>query len=442
MEIEYFTGGVDAKAKVQQLRENMYDFTNKERQRYKKIYDVIVTYAKNNTVFLSDINEISGIKSVSKLEDFKYTMYCNNPLQHCNRIVNLIYEEVQNEPFASSLTMNTAVPNEEFTIMYDNRIMLYVYAVQKNKSTLDLYKSIKPKKIDGLNYMPAELEIIDIYHRLYMGDGSIEALTNLEEKLAAEVLQVIGGEVEKIGGDIGQEEKKSTCYERKKDELEAIKIAIVRDFLPGKENIAILGPMAVDWLLLGDKICPKYDRIQIVSDIPVTDIVQQLESYMQVLGKNYKISTSEPKDLMIQRDFRTKRVVFSVAIQTDLGIKEKPFLEYFNSCEFELIPVQIHKDVLVASKHVLCRFLFIDLWMTKFIYGLGKLDKSSYHERQTRLLEIIKNARELDFIADGVIGQYYDYDIHKKEMKKGEEKRFFPYFPHVSMEKYKKLREI
>jgi hypothetical protein len=415
------------------LRDNLFTYTLSERNRYKTIYDVIENYTRNNKLFISDLPVISKLKDSSSLENFKYNIYCSNPLVHCNKIINLIYEEISDDPMIAFLNMATIVQNEEFLILHDMRVIARIAALQTaGRRSLDLHKLIKPFVHKGLYYLPAELEIIHIYHMLYTGSCTTSLLTKYEEILQKNILHVTGGAIEKI----------TTCKERKKDEMEAIKIAIVNDFFKGRDDVVLLGGMAIEWIESKGSICPKYDRIQVMSSMNVDDFKLKLEQYLGTFGRNYTITHSGEKDLMIPDDFRTKRYIFSLVLKSDFGIQEKPFLEYFNSCEFELIPVQKISDLYVASKYVILRFLFIDLWTANFVYSIGKLDKAKFAERQKRHIQLIKAARSYEFSADGLLGIFYDYDIHKKESMHGQEKRHFPYFPHNYFERNKKLRII
>ncbi len=429
---------------VYTLRNNMYGFIKEERNRYADLYRVIKDYVIENKLMLSDPYMITNLSNNSDVFlDYHYTVYCSRPLTHANTIVNLLYDELManDNKLVSTLVMNTVVKNEEFSISFDNRYIAKIFAMQRNRpkgKSVDISKLIAPHYINKVPYLPAEIEIIDIYNRIYTNQGSIQALLDIEEKMGKYIVNKVGGEVEliKIGGDI------KTCYERKKDVLEAIKLSIIKNFLVDRTDLALLGPMAVEWLQNAENICPKYDRIQLVGTLTIEELKTELEKYVKMLGQNNSITVGEELDLLIPKDFRTKRAIFSLIIKTDFGIKEKPFLEYFNSCNFELVPVFESNKILIVNKYVLLRFLFIDLWVSKFIYSVGKIDKESYTTKQGRYLELIKETNKLPFIADGTIGVYYEYDVSKKEQKISQEHFFIPYYPYGFFLKNKQLRSV
>lgn len=427
-------------AKLESMRTNLYGFCKLERQRYDKLYGVIMQYVAEHKLLISNVYKLTDLQKIDQFLDYHIEIYCSKPLEHSNRIVNAIYNEILEHPMIDTLAMNTSVKNEEFSISFDGRFIAKIFAMQHDRpkgKSVDLAKLVEPKMIDKIPYMPAEIEIIDIFHKLYNVEGPVRSLEYFETTMIGQVINKVGGEVNEITGG-----KEPTCYERKKDELEAIKLLILKEFLQGRKDLALMGPMAVDWYLSNGDICPKYDRIQLCGMISTDQLRSELTSFLQSFERKYELSVSEELDLLIPKDFRTKRSIFSMSIRTDMGIKEKPFLEYFNNCEFELVPVFDHYKLQLASKYVIMRFLFIDLWISKFIYSIGKLDKQSYIQRQTRTIELIKQGSNLPFVSDGVIGLYYDYEISKKEKKIGQEQYFGPYAPTTYFRKNNKLREL
>jgi len=427
------------KDKLQQAKIEVLPFIKKDRDQYADLYKVVEDYVKANNLFISNLYKIAKLDKsdlIDELVNYHYDIYCSRPFEHSNNLINLIYEKLKKHSLISTLVLNTIVKNEEFVILFDTRVMCKILAIQRDRpggKSLDLMKIIKPVNINGLNYLPAEIEIIDVYNQLYTNEN-----TNLlfEQKLSKQVIGVVGGQLEKITGG-----KSDACYERKKDELEAIKVAIVKDFLKDRTDVVLLGGLAVE-LHKNTNICPKYDRIQIITTLTPDQFRKELSDYLNGLGRNYNITMGDELDLLIPKDFRSKRIVFSMSLRTDMGIKEKPFLEYFNSAEFDVIPYFKHNNILIACKYVICKFLFIDLYVSKFIHSLGKLDDKSYAAKQSRNLELINYVNNMQFQIDGTIGVYFDYEISKKELMLGQERYYAPYFPHSYFVKNDKLRDF
>jgi hypothetical protein len=242
--------------------------------------------------------------------------------------------------------------------------------------------------------------------------------------------------------DIAGGKSNSTCYERKTNELEAIKIALLRDYFKNRLDMILIGSIANNWHLKGDNICPNMERIQIITSVPISDIQAGITQYIESIGRNYTITVSNELGLMIPKDFRTRKTIFSMIIKTHKGMKEKPFLEVFNNAQFELIPAYVSNDMLIGSKYVLLRFLFIDLWIANFVFTIGKLSKEKYVTRQRNILNYIRVISQVPNISDGVLGTFYDYDISKKELIIGQEQYFGPYMVDAYYKKNKKLRII
>ena len=369
--------------------------------------------------------------------------------------------------------------------------------------TASIGKTIVPVVIDSLQYLPPTVEIIDLYNILYTGNGYDEAILNITTQLAKMVTDKTGGDIRKIesspnfkhkkvkskaklkkqnnlsilanddgdveedveGGDENDELLKNTvtmgdggdglydddgvdggaektCYEKKKNELEAIKIALLRDYFKGRNDIILIGSIGYNWYHRGDNLCPNMERIQIITSIPIPELQHEITQYVNGIGRNYKIIVSDELGLMIPKDFRSKKTIFSMVIATNKGPKEKPFLEVFNNSKFELIPAFLSNDILIGSKYVLLRFLYIDLWIANFVYTIGKLTKEKYVERQKKILHAINNVSTIKNVADGVLGTYYDYAISKNELIFNQEQYFGPYNVDSYFKKNKKLRTI
>ncbi len=455
---------------VWDIKQKLYDFTKLERSRHSAVFELVESYIVKNKLLLSNPYRLTGLSNqTDSLMDFHYVIYCSKPLEHTNTLINAIYEKLTSLKDTSrldTLSMNTSVKNEEFFISYDNRILVKIFAMQRDRpkgQSIDLAKLVEPTIVEGIPLMPAEIEIIDVYTQLYSEATKMKEMIFFEKNMLETVIGKIGGEVYSITGgaevfdvkkfmsfsggkaivdETPEIAEAKSCYERKKDELEALKMAIVKEFLIDRKDIALIGPIAVEWEKSKGDICPKYDRIQVVGNITMPEFKYQLTTYLETFGKKYEINTSEPLDLLIPKDFRTKRTVFSMSIKTDMGIKEKPFLEFFNSCDFELVPVFTYNGILLGNKLVTLKFLFIDLWVTKFIYSLGKLDINTYKTKQQRILELIRDMASLPFKADGTLGIYDEYEIAKKERKINQEQFFYPYFPHIYYIKNNKLRIV
>lgn len=602
-------GGDNLSVSFQKIKSDLYDTILEERNRYKKIYDIIESYVKEKNLLISNLYKITGLNDlIDELYDFQYTIYCERPLEHSTEITNRIYEGYKNDKMVKFLNLKTVIKNEEFIVEYDGRIMAKIFALQKYKrgDKVRILKAIEPFIINEIPYMPPEVEIIDIYQKMYNGslqyrqfeiilfeetrrryrelgiygsgskkgsrklnnkvnidkkqistkhgdhkidithdteikvplnpedDTEIEAnnseneiynsedaledeVNNLDDSLEVDadnlddtvdyieyhgklsenykepddnesnnkepdynesnneepedneesdsrhthnykkhIHQVKGGvhklkyhsfagekaniTSEDINEQIYKQEKSKSCYDKKKDVLEALKVAIIKDFLKDRKDIMLIGPMAYSWYAHGKDFCPMYDRLQVISSIRPSKLRQEINNYLASIGQRYVLSLGDDLELMIPKDFRTKRQIFSINIVSERGIKTKPFLEYFNTAQFDIVPTMIKDGVLLGQKDVLLRFLFIDLWVAKFVYLAGKIEEEIYIKRISRLWDVITHIHIIPNHVDGFLGIYQDYDVAKKKLNTGTSVIFAPYYPFKNMELYGHLR--
>jgi hypothetical protein len=496
------------------IKNNMYNTILKERNHYKKIYDIVEEYIIKNKLLVSNLYKISNIeKNIDSLFDYYYIVYCEISLIHANNIINNIFEEIKkqitnenkidlynaDDPSTAIkfLNLKTLTKNEEFSIDYNNRTIIKLYALQKytKEEKIRVLNVIMPDKIDNILYIPAEIEIIDVYQKIYNGNQQYLLFDDILFKKIKKSNKITGGNYNKSNkyntnkyntnryntnkyntnkynkhqrqsynknsdiknsdiknsltssyyeDDIEQDEedKPKTCYEKKKDILEAIKIAFIKDFLKGRKDIMLIGANAYNWYVNGSNFCPNFDRLQIISNLSSIEIRNEINKFINDLGQKFKLSYGEELDLMIPKDFRTKRQVFSISVKTDKGMKIKPFLEYFNSAQFDIIPGMIKDDVLLGQKYVILRFLFIDIWIAKYVFKTGHINEELFNKRIARLWEVIDGINVIPMITDLFLGIHKDYDIAKKQKNIENDVNYLPYYPNSYYNKNKKIREI
>lgn len=394
-----------------------------DRDKYKAIYDIILKYCSDQNIIISNYYVLTNQEdTMANVIDKVYKCYTIEPFRHANNLTNLIH---QNKADKYQYTrLNTIVEHEEFSIMYDTRVVVQIYGLQKHRST-DFMSIIKPTKIDKCLYMPAEIELIDVYHNFY--NNKIDDLA-IETELYKQVYE------RKEKGIIGSG---VSCKERKKEIIEVIKIGLVKDWILKKcaiDNIILIGPWAHDWIKHGKNICVNLEKIQIISSTSVKELLAELRHYLSEFNMTV---TYREQELHIPKDFRTVRYTFY--------LQDKPFLDLFNCAEFEIIPYHNINGIFIASKWVILRFLFIDLWIIRVIKSLGLLSQDVLNKKIIYLWDLIEYFREkekeLSKDTENYIGVFIDYIIDKK-ISNLQEKRFEPYVPEIYLKKNNKYREI
>ena len=151
------------------IQKNLYDYTYKERMRYQHIYSTIEKYIIQYKLFVSNIYVLTNLqRSTTSLINYHYDIYCERPLIHANNLTNAIYEENMYDPLIQYLNMSTSVKNEEFLITYDTRIIAKIFAIQPGYipgvKAPNLSGTIIPVVKNDIRYLPASVEIIDLYN--------------------------------------------------------------------------------------------------------------------------------------------------------------------------------------------------------------------------------------------------------------------------------------
>ena len=497
----------DLSITFQKIKSNLYDTILEERLRYIKIYDIVEAYVKKNNLLISNLYKVSKLENlIDELFDYRYDIYCERPFEHATEITNAIFMAHKDDKMMRFLNLRTVIRNEEFLIEHDTRVFVRIFAMQKYKKgdRLRVINAVEPYYVDNIPYMPPEIEIIDVYQKLYNGKIQHKQFENILFNETKARYQVTGAydrnsdkrhnNDKRRNGDNrhntkhprhdrnnyrqrnksydksrnGQRrsqnheqdtrnneqdtqnneqdghtmQKNKTCYEKKKDVLEALKIALIKDFLKDRKDIMLIGPMAYSWYSHGKDFCPMYDRLQVISTMRPSKLRQEINNFLAGIGQKYTLSLGDNLDLMIPKDFRTNRQIFSINIVNSYGIKTKPFLEYFNTAQFDVLPGMVKDGVLLAQKEVLLRFLFIDLWVAKFVYVASKTDNGVYEKRVSRLWDVISGVREIPNHVDGFLGVYQDYDVAKKQLSTGTGMMYGPYYPYKQMELHGELRSF
>jgi hypothetical protein len=405
---------------------------SKDREQFNILFDIIHEYCKQHKIYLSDKYIILDMQNeLQAIYEKQIMLYTKNPFLHANNIANIIHEKTRNK----YVKLRTIKEQEEFIIDYNARSIITVYNLEKY--TTSTHTLISPTVINGINYFPAEIEIIDIYHQLYINaDYTNNAM--IEDKLYNQVMQ--RREKNLIGGM-----QQVNCKELRKELVEHVKISLVKDFLLHKDQTnkhMLLGTWAYNWYKFGKEICANKEKVQIMSILTPNEVLKAIQNYINEIV-DADIYMKE-QDLHIPKDFRTKRFTLYMTSKTKHGIVDKPFLDLFNCANFEIIPYDKINGILIAYKWVLLRFMFIDIWIIRFIKNIGLLNQQTLDMKLESMWSIVEYFKTLEDSADvdRYLGIYINYDIAKKMDALQNAKFFQPYFPEEYMLKHKKYRSL
>lgn len=455
---------------VTNLQQKALDEIKKDRDKFALVWDTIETYCRQHKIIISDKYALVGEQdTLPSIYEKNYKLYTQDPFKHANILTNLIHKNTNNK----YIRLKTIYEHEELAIEYDLRIVCIIYKMQRSAMEI-----VIPEKIDGNHYLSPEIEIIDVYKDLYTMNNSKQAL-EFEEKLFKKVLE------RKEKGVFG-----GNCKDLRKQLIESIKVALIKDWLRktktgGNKNnkysndnkynsnkynnnkynnnnnkngykefidessidnplqnnkYVLLGSWARNWIKQGDALCADVEKIQMVGLCTPEQLRHELQTYISEIH-DVKVSFKE-QELHIPKDFRTNRYTFYMKFQDERGTVEKPFLDLFNSANFELVPYYIINGIAIAHKYFLLRFLFIDLWIVRLIRQLGLLTSDILDRKIQYLWSVIEYFRnEKQEGEPQFMGRYRDFNIDKKLDRLGV-KIPYPYYPEIYFESNKKYRDI
>jgi hypothetical protein len=444
---------------IKSLEINASKHIEEDRKKFEPIYKTIETFIKNNSFIISQ-PKLAYEDKVDLISLNIITIYCENIYRNSLKLVNLICDALikvndgneenilSNDVNPRWLSLRTVVAHEEINIFYDGRPLIIFKAVHPYKN-ISTFKMLIPTKSktgfftnSELLILPPELELMDIYHKLYSPDKAeiweelLQTEYHLFESFIKRKKEIIGG-----GKD---------CQSSIITNIETVKRMIVLDFIRNQPLI-LIGDWAIKLIEFGETgktIQNNYEKLQIIIDSPIEDFVVLLDNFLKDVTP-YK-STHREEKLHVIVDQRLKKYTFYMSgLCSVSGNKiEKPFLDVFNSGRYEIVPYRISKefnksntkdypeDIKIGNPYVILRFLLLDIWILRLIKNLGLLTISILETKINNIyaiIEMIKNPRKLTNFIDKVfqhnnyLGTYQSLLLFQKN--KISEAKFAPYTP-------------
>lgn len=442
----------------------------------------IKEYCASNQIFISDIKKLLNDTEIDPFHIFY--LYCENPYKHAIMLSNKIHENV-----GKWIRMETKITHTEFVIQYDFREIVRIYNLTgiAGKKHVAVEQYINPIQLDNLQYLPPEIELIDIYRRLYLPNNVEEWKdllsdeTNLYQMVNKRTIQQITQNPMsdiKSGGVNDSLCKQGICLHQKHVDIGFLRLMIFQHFI--KDNFIVVGGWAKASIIYNTEysdseqsatlthanvpqvqtrpqepmtnsgIFNVREKLQIIaSNANMDDLVDSLNMFLQKYT-NFAISHHE-YDMHIPKDFRIRRFTIRIHYPTSAGeTKEKPLLDIFNAASYELIPykeinLKTHNAKLanlplkIGNIYVLLRFAMIDLLIIKMMGHRGKITsqiQARYSEDILDIIHLVKNTKyEWHKTAFGT--DYYGVDINYNISKKIEdikkENIHKPYIPELAL---------
>lgn len=415
---------------IEEIYQDSYARVKADRMQFLSVYDLVNEYCKKNKLIISAAYKLIGEENcLDAIVDFDYKIYSSNPLHHANSLTNALHEaRTTTTPY---IKLKTVRENREFVIEYDTRPLIKVYKLQKYHDR-EPHDIIIPTEIDGLYYIPSEIELIDIYHEMYRNQD-FEKNLRMAHLLFKQVSE------RKERGILG-----GKCMPKSNArEVSFVKNKIFYEWIPKqKDQVLLLGAWLFD-LLSGrvdkanrdDALCEiSHEKIQIMhADKPAAEVFASVRHFVNSYLPAAEVEMRE-QELHIPKDSRTSRYTFY--------INKKPFMDLFNNLEFEIIPYHAHGKYYVVHKWVALRFLFVDLWIVRVIKSMDLLSAENLSKKLAQLWEAILFFKERDDPPyKDFLGTHIDRDVSKK-IANLKEKMFMPYYPELAMKEKGKYRVL
>jgi len=354
---------------IDKLIDESRDIIKEEKRQY-EIYDMIINYVKKHDLFISNIDFL-----ISDEDEIEYSgamqIYCKNPLKHANNLANEIYS------LSKFVSLRTNIDYKEFSIWNDSIEVAKLYA----------YPNVHKYKKSGILLLPPEVELIEVYHKLY----------NIEYE-------------DKWPSLLEKEEKLFSLYTTDST----------------FDHTTLDSPLHMDDLIIINSLFNKPSNY-FQFFLPSTKFF----TFENILKKKYnKIKKSKKKYINIPGDFRLNKITFYV---DDFSI------DVFNSTSYEIIPISDTLNPIISL-----RFSFISLILfSQKSSKLEKIKNQILYLRSAFLSQSTKYETYYDFIDSTnikYVGVYKNENIAKKKLMRKSE--FRVYVPAIYEIKKNKLREI
>lgn len=393
------------------------------------------------------INKLKSIKTSKDINievneiQTNMVIYSTHTRRTTTLIANIIHEH-----FGKFVQMRSIIPNEEYEILYNMRSIIKMYRIDKYKN-VELDKLFNTIKIDNIQYFPVEIEIMDLYHKLYLPNfyeewpellkNEIKLYEIFDKKMRSEIN---GGKIECV-----------SCKEKRHIDINNVKLLML-NFL-NNENFVIVGKW-IQYLQNKIKDIPD-DSIQIISE---NDIEMDYKNIITFLSKftNYGIFFKKRK-MYIPKNNRIIKYTIYIKYPTILsrssrsykgssGI-DKPFIDIYNCASYELIPysnIQYKKNNLrIGNRYVILYFSLIDLWLLRLIKYLKGINEEIFYKKYKETISFIKYAKKMPINYTNLfMGVNYDEKIAQKIIISKKQVKKTSYYPELSMKTNKKYKLI
>lgn len=404
-------------------------------------YDVFIAAAEKYCILNKGI--IGGIVGVEMVSDactgvsskthnsYQLDIYIDDTLRHAKGLADYLYtSSLKTDIDGSTIAMTTKLKYKYFTIWINTRASFNVINIDRyrNVKLIDLIIPVlAPCRFNPGEFvycMNVELALLYIYQKLYQPYSSSRGYVSYSQLLKYE--QVL---IESIGKlKVGGRSKKS--FNKYMDASD-----IIDEFLVGDDQSNIvIGDYADETISGGVKRRrdTQHKRLQMISSEDPKAINGRLSRLVKrSMGNRYSSIVIE-YDLKIPSDQQLRKYTFYV---TDNN-SQRPILDVFNSTTYETVPYHRRDNMNIAGYFVVLRFRFIDMYASKLIAALKRVEDTRYEGSIDNIMKLrdhisnkINDSPLEVFQTDNYKGIFVEENIVMKKLSAKYQYMFSPYYP-------------
>jgi len=371
---------------------------------YDKIYKHINEFIKENGLLVS--TDLLGFS-------YTYIVYGSYIFKHVNKLAN---ELVKYTPY---IRLNTIIKNKEFVLEVDGIRMLILYNIDDS-----FVKIMSNKTMENNNVISPDIELIDIYHKLYLPQKYNEhdnlhrnekCVWNEFNKIREMI--VMAPSVKGGGGS----------------NVDLIEIAL--EWIKNNDNCILIGDKAA--CIMNKKNSRFSNAVQFITAGDIEKSVDELRKY--ILSSTDTETTIKKHIINLPDDYRI--IKYTISSKNDNSY----IANVYNCASYELIPYIMKEGYRIGTYPVLLRFLFMDIWFLRTLRYFNIINQKNYIMSIRNTLGNVDNIHggflkynEERMVKDILfIGTYVDEVVDKKNIVSP-----FPYWPAKFKKENGKFREL
>lgn len=416
----------------------------KDRQLYVPFFKEAEKYIRENNLIVGGntaTNMLFGKKPGP--DDYLYEIYSSNIIKDGIELTKIFYN-LDPDGLGHYTHMMTEIPNKELIIKINERQLFHIKALEIHRGARAadiIHPSIRPpnflRKGLKLQCMGPDIQLINIYASLTNPANASEwsELLEVEEKLRKIYIREVNNRIKsishkrkKVGGKEGTKNK----------HIESFIYALAKEYAPRSGHVVI-----GDFSCTNKNRIGKFPRLQLISSNSFKEEERIVTNIAVRFGLNIQKTINEPK--VISDDKLRKMTMYIIRP----GMRREPFLDIFNTGEYELIPF-INKKITdytlpIGTPFTIMRFLLIEAWVIQLLFRMDVVTDDYARRVLKKLLddykstvsiyEELKRKKLYDHIfpknSDKYIGNYMNFIILRKRKKfnpSTTKRKFYPPF--------------